>query len=146
MRNGFIVALATVLILSLPLAAGAAPSSPPAQAPPSGVAGTAGERPLVEVDDLLKAPEKHQGALRVRGMVRKVFAKEQRLGLLDARYANCCSTPCETEKLLPVAWAGEMPRVRALVLISGDIQRRDGKMEFVATGIEPAAPAGGTSK
>lgn len=146
MKNGFIVAVAAISILSLPLAAGAASSSPPAQAPAAGVAGSAQERPLVGVDELMKAPEKYQGAIRVRGMVRKVFPKEQRLGLLDARYANCCSTPCETEKLLPVVWAGELPRVRELVVISGEIQRREGKMEFVAKGIEPAEPAGGTSK
>lgn len=137
MRNGFTAVVAAVLILSMTLVAGAASPSPSAQTPSSGV---------VDVDDLMKAPEKYQGALRVRGMVRKVFAKEQRLGLLDASYANCCSTPCESEKLLPVVWAGEMPRVRALILISGEIQRREGKMEFIAKSIEPAQPAGGSSK
>jgi hypothetical protein len=146
MRSGLTVAVAAGLISCLTLVAGAASAPPSAQIPASGVAGPVEQRPPVEVDDLLKAPEKHQGALRVRGVVRKVFAKEQRLGLLDAQYADCCSTPCESEKLLPVVWTGEMPRVRALVLISGEIQRRDGKMEFVAKGIEPAKPVGGTAK
>src|SRR5512137_2809230 len=146
MKNGFIVAVAAVSILSLPLAAGAASSSPPAQAPAAGVAGSAQERPLVEDDELMKAPERYQGAIRVRGMVRKVFPKEQRLGLLDASYANCCSTPCETEKLLPVVWAGEMPRVRALVLVTGEARKAGGTFEFVAKSIETVKPAGAAAK
>lgn len=139
MRCRFLI-VATV-VLAAALRSTAVVAAPP---PPVGQGASASEQPkVVEVDDLMKAPDKYQGAIRVRGMVRKVFANEKRLALLDSHFANCCSTPCDSEKLLPVAWTGEMPRLRAMVVFSGEIQSREGKFEFVGKTIEIEPPGKG---
>lgn len=133
MQNRWLtLGLIVVAVFISGVAIAAAPSAAPATGPKPAVAGP----PVIEVDSLMKAPEKYPGIIRVQGMVRKLYPKEQRLGLLDALFMNCCSTPCDSEKLLPVKWTGDMPRVRALVLATGEARKTGGTFEFVATSLE----------
>lgn len=144
MQNRFLKLGMIVLAVSLPTAAVAVSSSSPAPAvetkPP------AGKLRVIGVDVLMRAPDKYQGTVRVRGMVSSVFPKEQRLGLLDAVYLNCCSSPCDGTPILPVRWIGVMPTIKTLVLVTGEIQRAGEKLEFVAKSIETVEPAGGAAK
>jgi hypothetical protein len=121
--------LGLVVLIASPSAAAMAPCPPSAPCPDAqpAAAGTT----VIEVDSLLKAPEKYPGTIRVRGMVRKVFLEEKRLGLLDASCA-CASSG----SLLPVIWTGDMPRVRALVLVTGETKKTGGAFEFVAKSLE----------
>lgn len=139
MPSRWLVICLVVLTMSLSTTTMAA-SSPPA--PNTDAQPTAVETPVIEVDSLIKAPEKYPGAIRVRGMVRKVYSKEQRLGLIDAHYLSCCTTPCDSGSLLPVTWTGDMPRIRALVLVTGETRQAGGTFEFVAKSLEivPSPP------
>ncbi len=144
MQNRFLTLCIIVLAVSNPIAAAAAASS--STAPAVETKSPAENLPVIEVDALMKAPDKYQGTVRVRGVVSSVFPKEQRLGLIDAVYLNCCSTPCGAIQVLPVRWAGDMPVMKTLALVNGEIKRTGEKLEFVAKSIETVAPAGATAK
>ncbi len=119
------------------IASMAASSSPP---PPAGE-----QLQVIGVDALMRSPDKYPGTVRVRGVVISVFPDEQRLGLLDAIYLNCCSSPCGSLQALPVKWAGDMPPAKTMVLVTGEIRRTGKKLEFVAAGIEKAGPDEGAA-
>ncbi len=143
MPNRFLTLGIIVLAVALPIAAMSASSSP---APSVEAKSPAEKLRVVGVDVLMRTPEKYQGTVQVRGVVSSVFPKEQKLGLLDAVYLNCCSSPCGTVQILPVRWTGTMPDMKTLVLVDGEIQRTGDKMEFVARSIKPVEPTGGAAK
>lgn len=127
-----LMSIVVALAVCVPFAATAAPPSPA----PAAAADAPGEKiPSVGVDALMKAPDKYQGTVRLRGVVSAVFPKEQHLGLIDAIYLNCCST-ASCAQALPVKWTGEMPPTKILVIVTGEIQRSGEKLEFVAKSIE----------
>lgn len=139
MQSRWLVLAFAIMTAALSTATMAA-SSPPA--PSTDAQPTAAGLPVIEVDSLMKAPEKYPGTIRVRGMVRKVYSKKQRLGLIDAHYLGCCTTPCDSGSLLPVTWTGDMPSIRALVLVTGETRQAGGTFEFVAKSLEivPSPP------
>jgi hypothetical protein len=100
----------------------------------------------VAVDALMKAPDSYKGTVRLRGVVTSVFPEKQKLGLLDAVYLTCCPSPCGGPQALPVTWAGDMPPVRSLVLVTGEVRRSGEKLEFVARSIDRLRQADGGAK
>ena len=92
-----LMSIVVALAVCVPFPATAAPPSPA----PAAAADAPGEKiSSVGVDALMKAPDKYQGTVRLRGVVSAVFPKEQQLGLIDAIYLNCCS-PHRVLRLFP---------------------------------------------
>ncbi len=137
-----LVSVVVVMSIWLPVAAVAAPPAPAA------VADAPAEKiPSVGVDALMKTPDTYKGTVRVRGVVSSVFPKAQKLGIIDAIYLNCCSSPCGTPpQSLPVKWTGEMPQAKTLVLVTGEVKRTGEKLEFVARSIDAVIPSQGAAK
>ncbi len=138
MKNRLLVVGIMVLAVALPLvpaAALCAPSQPAAEKQP------AGDAPAIGVNALMRSPDSHKGTIRVRGVVTSVFPKEQRLGLVDAVYLNCCSSPCASIQAMPVKWTGEMPPAKSLVMVTGEVRRTGEKLEFVAEKIDGVPPS-----
>ncbi len=121
-------------------------SAPPSPTPAAAANAPAEKIPSVGVDALMKAPDTYKGTVRVRGVVSAVFPKQQKLGLLDAIYLTCCSSPCGGPQALPVKWTGDMPTVKTLVLVTGDIRRTGEKLELVAKSIDKIRQPDGAVK
>ena len=97
-------------------------------------------RPVVGVETLMKNVDEHPGVLRVEGVVSAVSAERQSLTLIDTRELEECGVTTCAEFKLPVRWKGPMPAVRDVVRVEGEVQERDGKRVFVATGLEKMPP------
>lgn len=116
-----IVAFATLFLTAPRVDAGQATQAAP-QAP----------TPALGVDQLMKEPEKHPGALVVEGVVKTASKKDQSLALIDVdEYRKCKVVTCSL-LALPVRWAGEMPAVLDIVRVEGEITKVNGKMLFAA--------------
>lgn len=88
--------------------------------------------PALGVNQLMKAPEKHPGALMVEGVVKTASQKDQTLALIDVEeYRKCKVVTCSL-LALPVRWAGEMPAVLDIVQVEGEVTTVNGKMLFAA--------------
>lgn len=88
------------------------------------------------VDQLMKEPEKHLGALVVEGVVKTTSKKDQSLALVDVEeYRKCKVVTCSL-LALPVRWAGEMPAVLDIVRVEGKVTTVNGKMLFAARKLE----------
>jgi hypothetical protein len=95
----------------------------------------------IHVDDLRQQrKETLSGEIRVVGVVSRVSAEDRLLGLIDAReYVRCSRADCALFTL-PVQWNGPMPEVKARVLVTGSVQRKDGKLIFMARSMEWIQP------
>lgn len=92
--------------------------------------------PALGVDQLMKEPEKHPGALVVEGVVKTASKKDQTLALIDVEeYRKCKVVTCSL-LALPVRWAGEMPAVLDIVRVEGEVATVNGKMLFAARKLE----------
>jgi hypothetical protein len=88
------------------------------------------------VDQLMREPEKHPGAVVVEGVVKTASKKDQSLALIDVEeYRKCKVVTCSL-LALPVRWAGEMPAVLDIVRVEGEITTVSGKMLFAARKLE----------
>lgn len=92
--------------------------------------------PALGIDQLMKEPEKHPGALVVEGVVKTASKKDQSLALIDVdEYRKCKVVTCSL-LALPVRWAGEMPAVLDIVRVEGEVTTVNGKMLFAAKKLE----------
>lgn len=97
--------------------------------------------PALGVDQLMKEPEKHPGALVVEGVVKTASKKGQTLALIDVEeYRKCKVVTCSL-LALPVHWAGEMPAVLDIVRVEGQVTTVNGKMLFAARKLEKVPEA-----
>jgi hypothetical protein len=96
--------------------------------------------PALQVSEVMRAPDRLKGPLRVEGVVSKVFAKEQMLGLIDAAEFRKCGVVTCADEVLPVRWKGAMPPVKSLVRVEGQVQKTGEKLEFVARSVEKVGP------
>jgi hypothetical protein len=105
-----------------PVASTAAPATSPAAS-----------EAILGVNDLMKNVDRHKREVRVQGVVSAVAAQSQSLALIDSREAKECGVEggC-AELLLPVHWAGAMPKVGQSVQLSGSVQESGGKLLFAA--------------
>ena len=99
-------------------------------------AGPAATRPAqssLGVDDLMRNVDRHRGAVTVVGVVSAASADNQAVALIDTEeFRRCKETGC-AELVLPVRWAGTMPKVEDLVLVEGEVKDDAGKLVFVAS-------------
>jgi len=122
--------LALVALATLLLAAPRVDAGQPTQAAPQTPA------PSLGVDQLMKEPEKHPGALVVEGVVKTASKRDQTLALIDVEeYRKCKVVTCSL-LALPVRWAGEMPAVLDIVRVEGEVTTVSGKMMFAARKLE----------
>jgi hypothetical protein len=120
-----LVALATLLLAAPRVDAGQATQAAP-QTP----------APALGVDQLMKEPEKHPGALVVEGVVKTSSKKDQTLALIDVEeYRKCKVVTCSL-LALPVRWAGDMPAVLDIVRVEGEVTTVNGKLLFAARKLE----------
>ncbi len=90
----------------------------------------------VNVDDLMKEPDRYAGIVRLEGVVSGIFPGEQKLTLIDTReYLACGEITCAS-LILPVRWSGIMPKPADTVRITGEIREIDKKLIFVAQAVE----------
>ena len=90
----------------------------------------------VNVDDLMREPEKYHGIILVKGVVAGIFHDEQTITLIDIReYANCGVVTCSS-LMLPVSWKGIMPKPEETVQITGEIKELNKKLIFAAQTLE----------
>lgn len=104
--------------------------APRVQAGPAPAAAPQTPVPVLGVDQLMKEPEKHPGALVVEGVVKTASRKNQSLALIDVEeYRKCKVVTCSL-LALPVRWAGDMPAVLDIVRVEGEVTTVGGKMLF----------------
>ena len=122
MKHWTMLAVLTVVTAAGAVAEGSRPSHPPA---------------ALGVNALMKQPQRHQGRVQVEGVVSATSAKQQTLALIDtAEFQKCGTVEC-AELSLPVRWTGPMPVVAKAVRINGQIEKRGGKLIFVAQTLTP---------
>lgn len=120
------VAALTTLLLGTPRVAAGQAAQPAPQA----------TVPALGVDQLMREPEKHPGALVVEGVVKTASKKDQSLALIDVEEYRKCKVVTCSPLALPVRWAGEMPAVLDVVRVEGEITTVSGKMLFAARKLE----------
>ena len=125
----WIPALFLTLIAPAALAGGTEGGATPASS-----AGKAA--PVLEVSTVMREADNHKGAMRLEGVVSKVFPKEQRLGLIDSAEFKKCGVVTCADMVLPVRWNGAMPEAKSIVRLEGEIQKTGEKLEFVARSLE----------
>lgn len=92
---------------------------------------------VLGVEALMKQPQRHQGRVQVEGVVSAVAPKQQTLVLIDtAEFQKCGTVEC-AELALPVHWTGPMPAVAKAIRLNGQIEKRGGKLIFVAQTLTP---------
>jgi len=91
---------------------------------------------VLEVSTVMREADNHKGAIRLEGVVSKVFPKEQRLGLIDSAEFKKCGVVTCADMVLPVRWNGAMPEAKSIVRLEGEIQKTGEKLEFVARSLE----------
>jgi hypothetical protein len=125
------------MLVPVQYASGAQSPCAPAAAAPTGAKGGS----VVAVAALMSGVDQYRGTIRVEGLVRKVFPKEQKLGLIDAtefRKSGMISACCANQ-ILPVQWSGPMPEMKSVVLMEGEIRKVGDKFEFAARSLEKVA-------
>ncbi len=108
-----------------------ASSAPPAEAKTNAVPG---------VNAFMRAVDHYRGRVQVEGLVKTFSAKNQTLGLVDVAGCEKCDQATCTELVLPVRWTGTMPSVGQAVRVSGEVQKKRGKLVFVASEVKKVQP------
>lgn len=122
MKHWTMLAALTALTATVTVAGGSHPSRPLA---------------ALGVNALMKHPQRHQGRVQVEGVVSATSAKQQTLALIDtAEFQRCGTVECAGLSL-PVRWKGPMPAVAKTVRVNGQIEKRGGKLIFVAQTLTP---------
>lgn len=87
----------------------------------------------VGVDEFMKSARVGGGSAAIKGAVKAVYPAEKLFGLTDIEKSACCesSSNCVTG-ILPVKWAGDMPRAGSKVRVIGEVREEGGKLLFVA--------------
>jgi hypothetical protein len=96
--------------------------------------------PTLAVAALMRDAERHKGPVVVEGVVSRVYAKEQKLGLIDTAEFKRCGTVTCADMVLPVRWTGSMPEPKALVRIEGEVRKGAAGLEFLARSLEKVSP------
>ena len=120
------------MVMALGCGAWAQTASQP-KAVPSVPAGEAKTNVVSGVNSFMRGVDHYQGRVQVEGIVKTISAKNQTMGLVDLEGCEKCEQGSCAELVLPVRWTGTMPRVGELVRVSGDVQKKKGKLTFVAS-------------
>ena len=134
MRTGKIaVSLAAVAVVFGLAFAFVRPGSVRADSRPSPAAAAA----VVEVDDLVANPDGVKGEVRLRAVVAKVNKAKGVFAVIDAREFKSCGGSIDCAKhYLPVRYAGDLPAVKTVVVVIGEVVRTDKGFVFEARRLE----------
>lgn len=106
-----------------------------AQPTASGPISGPGDGAVLGVEALMRDVDRHRGPVRVKGVVSAVAAQGRTFALIDLREFEACGL-ANCALTLPVRWTGDMPAVRDVVVVNGDVREADGKLVFVASTME----------
>ncbi len=85
--------------------------------------------------------DQHRGRVEVEGVVASEPAN-QSLALIDRKeFVECGLKGC-TNLVLPVRWAGSMPKAGQAIRLHGRVQETGGKLIFVADSLDAVAAGG----
>ncbi|MBX9625548.1 MAG: hypothetical protein K2X82_17205 [Gemmataceae bacterium] len=99
---------------------------------PAGMSGAA----AAEVDDLATNPDGFKGEVRLRAAVAKVNKAKGVFAAIDAREFESCGCIDCAKHYLPVRYAGELPTVKSVVELTGEVVRTDKGLVFEAKRLE----------
>ncbi len=92
---------------------------------------------VVQVDALAENPDRFKGEIVLRAAVAGVNAPEKVFGVIDAReFETCGRVDCDEEEILPVQFAGNLPKPKTIVRITGRVARNDKGLIFEARRVE----------
>lgn len=94
------------------------------------------------VNSFMRGVDHYQGRVQVEGVVKTISAKNQTMGLVDSEGCEKCEDGSCAELVLPVRWSGTMPSLGDLVRVSGEVQKKKGKLTFVASEVNKVQPPG----
>ncbi len=103
------------------------------KAVPSVSAGEAKTNGVPGVNSFMRGVDHYRGRVQVEGIVKTISAKNQTMGLVDSEGCEKCDQGSCAELVLPVRWTGTMPSLGDLVRVSGEVQKKKGKLTFVAS-------------
>ena len=91
---------------------------------------------ILGVEQFMRAVDSYRGPVRLEGVVSAVAPEERALTLIDvAELERCGVVTCAPLSLL-VRWDGEMPTVRDVVQLSGEVSESESKLFFLARALE----------
>lgn len=135
MRTGRVaVGLAALVVVSGLTFAFVRPGSAETGTPAAGAA--ASRTGPAQVDDLAENPDAYRGEIRLRAAVAKVNKAQGVFAAIDAReFEECGSITC-AKHYLPVKYAGDLPAVKTVVELVGEVARTDKGLVFEAKRLE----------
>lgn len=103
--------------------------------PPAAPTASAGAG-VVQVDDLAENPDAFRGEIRLRAAVARVKKAEGVFAGIDAReFEECGSVTC-AKHYLPVRYGGDLPAVKTVVELVGEVVHTDKGLVFEAKRLE----------
>lgn len=91
---------------------------------------------VLGVERYMRGVEHYKGRVEVKGVVQKVAAKTQTVALIDVEEFRHCGLADCAELVLPVRWSGKLPEPGQAVQVTGEVQKANGKLVFVASELE----------
>ncbi len=113
-----------------------AQTGPKAKAATPAPAAEARSNAVLGVNKFMRDVDSYPGRVQVEGIVKTVSAKSQSLGLGDCEGCGKCEAGSCAELVLPVRWTGAMPSVGQAVRVTGEVQKKKGKLTFLASAVE----------
>jgi len=95
---------------------------------------------ILGVDEFMKNVDRHQGTVRLEGVVSALAKDRQALLIVDTREFQACGVITCAQLTLPVRWTGPMPSLRNIVRLTGEVQQISGKLLFNARTLEEVVP------
>ncbi len=126
----------TLLVLSMFVVIGCdalAQTASQSKAAPSLSAGDVKTNGVPGVNSFMRGVDRYHGRVQVDGVVKTISAKNQTMGLVDSAGCEKCNQGKCAELVLPVRWSGPMPHSGDFVRVSGEVQKKKGKLTFVAS-------------
>lgn len=110
------------------------------ESPAKGVVHPASSKAVLGVEEFMRDVDNHPGQVRLEGVVSAVAAEERALTLIDVAELERCGVVTCAPLSLPVQWNGEMPAVRDVVVLNGEVAESGGKLFFLANSLERIEP------
>ena len=112
----------------------------PIESPTQDPAQHATSEAVLGVEEFMREVDNHPGQVRLEGVVSAVAAEERALTLIDIAELERCGVVTCASLSLPVQWDGEMPAVRDVVVLKGEVAEYEGKLFFLAHSLERMEP------
>jgi len=100
----------------------------------------ASSKAVLGVEEFMREVDNYTGQVRLEGVVSAVAVEEQTLTLIDVAELERCGVVTCAPLSLPVHWNGEMPAVRDVVVLKGEVAESGGKLFFLANSLERIEP------